>query len=886
MANIPYTLDEKQILKEYNTTKKGLSSTQAKERLQKYGKNELAKVKKASKLKMFFKQFCDFMIIILLVAAIVCAVVAVVEKEYSDLIDVGVILAIVIINAIIGFVQENKAENALSQLKKISQPVATVMRYGKIIDINATDVVVGDILVLEAGDVCCADVYLLESASLKCDESSLTGESSEVEKFVSSGLPKDTAVGDRTNIVHSSSVVTYGRGLGVVVATAMDTELGKIATMLQEDEKETTPIQEKLNSLGKIITIGVLAIAVIIFIINIVIKTEPDYIQALMVSIAIAVAAIPESLPAVITIIMALGVSNMSKKKAIIRKLHAVETLGSCEIICTDKTGTLTQNKMQVEGAYFNSQLYELKKIKQMPQNQHFLNCMQLCNDCYFEESKFKGDPTEVALVEFAFNLGFDKTKTELEFPRIAELPFDSNRKMMTTFNKVNNKVYAYTKGAPDVLLQHCSKILIDGKIVNLTKTIKTKIEQENENMCAKGWRVLALSYKPHSSKTFMLEDENDLVFLGLLGMRDPPRDSTLQAVKTCRSAGMVPIMITGDHAATAKQIAKEVGIWNENSIILTGKELDALSDEEYLKIIKQVSVYARVSPENKVRIVEMWKKLGKVVAMTGDGVNDAPSIKRADIGIGMGISGTEVTKEVADMVLTDDNFATIIIAVKEGRKIYTNIKKTIQYLFGTNIVEVLSLLIATIFFPQLVFLLPLQILYVNLVSDSLPAIALSVEHSEKDIMKQPPRSKKEGIFTSNMVGAMIVQAIFQTLSIVLVFDFAYNLTGSNAEATTMAFVCLALSQLIHVFNVRTEHSIFVSNPFRNWILWFAVLLGGGLSILIVSVPAIANVFGLVPLSAIEWLVIFAVSFAIIPVMEIYKLIYHAIKKHKNKKSK
>ena len=363
MANIPYTLDEKQILKEYNTTKKGLSSIQAKERLQKYGKNELAKVKKASKLKMFFKQFCDFMIIILLVAAIVCAVVAVVEKEYSDLIDVGVILAIVIINAIIGFVQENKAENALAQLKKISQPVATVMRDGKIIDINATDVVVGDILVLEAGDVCCADVYLLESASLKCDESSLTGESSEVEKFVSSGLPKDTAVGDRTNIVHSSSVVTYGRGLGVVVATAMDTELGKIATMLQEDEKETTPIQEKLNSLGKIITIGVLAIAVIIFIINIVIKTEPDYIQALMVSIAIAVAAIPESLPAVITIIMALGVSNMSKKKAIIRKLHAVETLGSCEIICTDKTGTLTQNKMQVEGAYFNSQLYELNLL-------------------------------------------------------------------------------------------------------------------------------------------------------------------------------------------------------------------------------------------------------------------------------------------------------------------------------------------------------------------------------------------------------------------------------------------------------------------------------------------------------------------------------------------
>ena len=879
-----HSLSQKQVLEELKTSKTGISSAQAKSRLEKNGKNELAKSKKQSKLKMFFKQFYDFMIIILLFAAIVCAVVAFVEKQYEDLIDVGVILLIVILNAVIGFIQENKAENSLAQLKKFSQPHAKVMRDGKICDVDTSDVVVGDILMLEAGDVCCADVYLLESASLKCDESSLTGESVEVEKYVCENLAPDTSVGDRHNIVHSSSVVTYGRGFGVVVATGMNTELGKIATLLQHEEKQSTPIQQKLNSLGKIITIIVLAVAVAIFVVNIIIKPEPDYMQSLMVSIAIAVAAIPESLPAVITIIMALGVSSMSKKKAIIRKLHAVETLGSCQIICSDKTGTLTQNKMQIEGVFLNNQLYELKNIKNMPQNEHFLNCLQLCNDCFMDGSSFKGDPTEVACVNFALKLGFYKTKTELDCVRIAELPFDSNRKMMTTFNKVGKGVFGYTKGAPDVLLANCTHILLNEKVVKLTDEMRKEIEKQNEVLGEKGWRVLALSYKPHDKTAFELDDEKELVFIGLVGMRDPPRDSTMSAVKTCKSAGMTPIMITGDHAATARQIAKEVGIWNEHSMLLTGKELDALSDEEYLKIIQKISVYARVSPENKVRIVETWKKLGKVVAMTGDGVNDAPSIKRADIGIGMGISGTEVTKEVADMVLTDDNFATIIIAVKEGRKIYANIKKTIQYLFGTNLVEVLSLLVATIIYPSLAFLLPLQILFVNLISDSLPAIALSVEPSEKNIMKKPPRDKKETLFANGMFGSMVVQAIFQTLAIILVFHFSYQATGSNEIATTMAFISLALSQLVHVFNVRTEQSIFVSNPFKNWLLWLAVLVGLVLVILLVSIPSVASVFGLVPLGAIDWLIALGVSFTIIPIMEIYKLIYHAIKKHKQNK--
>ena len=879
----PYTMSIPQVFSLLQTGKDGLTDQEAKKRLNKYGKNELEKTKKNSKLKMFFKQFCDLMIIILLIAGIVSAVVAIVEKNYADLIDVAIILLIVLLNAIIGFVQEDKAETSLEKLKKSSEPYVKVIRGGVVCKVLTTEVVVGDIVMLEAGDIACADMLLIESASLKCDESSLTGETTEIIKIAGEKLAKETLIADRTNMVHSNSVITYGRGLGVVVATGMNTEIGKIAGLLNKSEDEKTPLQEKLGWLGKFITVCVLAVAVVIFIINICTDPNHDFIKPLMIAIAIAVAAIPESLPAVITIIMALGVSRMSKKNAIIRKLHAVETLGSCEVICSDKTGTLTQNKMQVMGIWLNGKM--LNATTDAVDNKHFLNCLQLCNDCSVKKNAVLGDPTEVALVEYCMKLSLNKINAEKQFPRVAELPFDSNRKLMTTFNKVGKEVVAYTKGAHDVLLARCSRILIDGKVKKLTDEIKQDIFKAVNKMAGKGWRVLAMSYKEKKNEKYTFDDEQDMIFLGFVGMQDPPRESTYKAVKVCRNAGMIPVMITGDHAITAKQIAKEVGIWTKDSMILTGKELDNLTDAQFLKIIDKVSVYARVSPENKVRIVKTWQKLGKVVAMTGDGVNDAPSIKGADIGVGMGITGTEVTKNVADMVLTDDNFATIIVAVKEGRKIYQNIQKVIQFLFGTNFVEVMSLLIATITFPHLSFLLPLQILFINLISDSLPAIALSVEESEKDIMDRKPRKKKENIFAGGIWQSMVVQIITQTIIIVGTFAITMNLTGDNILATTMAFSVLSVSQLFHIFNVRTSHSIFRSNPFKNYLIWVAFLVGLALNILVISVPAVAGVFGLTPLSVTQWLIVLGLSLIIIPVMEIYKAILYAVKKRKNKKS-
>lgn len=882
----PYTFSAKEAFSVFNTCENGLSEQEAQKRLEKNGKNELEQAKKKSKLKMFFKQFADLMIIILFVAAIISAVVAITQKEYSDLIDVGIILFIVLLNAIIGFVQEDKAENSLEKLKKSSQPYAKVIRGGVICSVKTTDVVVGDVILLEAGDICCADVVLIESASLKCDESSLTGESVEVLKFAGDGLKKGTSVGERTNMVHSNSVIIYGRAKGIVVATGMNTELGKIANLLSSSKDELTPIQQKLNWLGKFITYGVLIIAVLIFVINICTDPMHDFVKPLMIAIAIAVAAIPESLPAVITIIMAMGVSRMSKKNAVIRKLHAVETLGSCQVICSDKTGTLTKNKMLVQGVFVDDELLTASSLEKVKSNGHFLNAVTLCNDCLIKKDSIIGDPTEVALVDFSMKFGISKTDYEKKYKRIAELPFDSNRKLMTTFNQVENQITAYTKGAPDILLTRCSKISINGEITPLNDEKRKEIEKIINKMASKGWRVLAVSYKVHTDEKFNLDDENDLVFIGLVGMRDPPRESTTEAVKLCRRAGMTPIMITGDHSVTAKQIAKEVGIWTKNSKILTGKELDAMTDKEYRKIVKDVTVYARVSPENKVRIVEMWKSLGKVVAMTGDGVNDAPSIKRADIGVGMGISGTEVTKSVADMILTDDNFATIVIAVKEGRRIYQNIQKVIQFLFGTNFVEVASLFIATIVFPELIFLMPLQILFINLITDSLPAIALSVEKSEPDVMDRPPRDKKENIFAGGLWQSMFVQILFQTFCVVGTFALVFAETGNNTLASTMAFLVLSISQLFHIFNVRSSHSIFKVNPFTNWILWLSVLLGLALNVLVVSIPALALVFGFTPLSITQWLVVLGIAITIIPVMELYKLCAYLIRKRKNKSNK
>lgn len=880
---LPWTLSTEQAFSGYRTGLDGLSSEEANKRLQKSGLNQLPVAKKKSKWAMFFKQFTDLMIIILFVASAVSAVIALVQKEYADLIDVAIILFIIIMNAVIGFIQEDKAENSLAQLKKISEPYTRVIRDGVVSRILTTEVVVGDVLLLEAGDIACADMLLIESASIKCNESSLTGESAEVIKFADHPVSKETSIGDRTNIIHSNSIITYGRGKGIVVATGLHTEIGKIAKLLDESEKEKTPIQQKLAWLGKFITIGVLVVAALIFAVSISVDPAHDFVRPLMVAIAIAVAAIPESLPAVITIIMALGVSRMSKKNAIVRKLHAVETLGSCQIICSDKTGTLTQNKMQVVSLWANGEMLKSNQLSQIKDNVHFMNCLQLCNDCIIKKDGVIGDPTEVALIEFALKMGYNKKESERSNPRVAELPFDSIRKMMTTFNKVGEDIIAYTKGAPDVLLTKCTHILWNNEKVKLTPEIQKDIEKRINRMASRGWRMLALSYKKHTKQAYNLADEQNLIFLGLVGMRDPPRENTAEAVRVCKSAGMFPIMITGDHSATAKEIAKEIGIWQKDSLLITGKELDAMSDAKYMKVIDKVSVYARVSPQNKVRIVEAWKKMGKVVAMTGDGVNDAPSIKRADIGIGMGISGTEVTKSVADMVLTDDNFSTIIVAVQEGRRIYQNIQKVIQFLFGTNFVEVASLLIATLIFPQFIFLLPLQILFINLITDSLPAIALSLERTEPDIMSKPPRDKKQNIF-GGMWHSMLIQVVVQTTVIVATFAIVLTQTGDNVLATTMSFVILSVSQLVHIFNVRTSHSLFKTNPFYNWVLWLSVLVGLALNIVVTNIPVIASVFGLTPLSFAQWMICIGLSLIIIPAIELYKAGHYLISKNKKRK--
>ena len=884
MSKIPFGMHLDTVLKEYDANLKGLTETQAKKRLQELGYNELTEKKKKSKLAMFFGQFKDLMLIILIFSAFITATISIVQKEYLDLIDSGIILLIVIINAIIGYVQERKADNALQSLKEINSPKAKVFRNGVLLEIPTREVVVGDIVLLEAGDVICADCYLAEAHSLRCDESSLTGESHEVEKQANIILGLGTPLGDRVNMVHSGSVVTYGRGIGVVVATGMQTEMGKIASLIdKQPDNELTPIQVKLKKLSKAVTIGVLAIAMVVFIINIAVGGS-DVVNALMVAIAIAVAAIPESLPAVITVIMAMGVSRMSKQRAIIRKLHAVETLGSCQVICTDKTGTLTQNKMTVSTFFANNKIYDKDNLANL-KDKHFFNCMILCNDTVLQKNKTVGDPTETAMIDVALKLGLDVSKIRENCPRVNEIPFDSKRKMMTSINQINQEYFAYTKGAPDVVLERCSYTQINGEVMHLSKAEKDEILQNIDKLSCKGLRSLALCYKTKRNAEMDEFDENKMIFLGLVAMRDPPRETTVQAVKTCISAGIKPIMITGDHALTARAIAEEVGIYKQGDIVLTGAELDAMSDEDYKKILKSVTVYARVSPQNKVQIVEAWKSTGAVVAMTGDGVNDSPSIKAADIGIGMGKTGTEVTKQVADMVLTDDNFATIVGAVQEGRKTYANIKKVIQFLFGTNLVEVLSILLATLIYPTLGFLTALQILFINLITDSLPALSLSVEKAEKDVMKHPPRPKNEGLF-ANVWDSMLVQILFQTACVIGTFAICMHLTGNNTLAVTMAFAVLSISQIFHLVNVRHEHSLFVSQVFTNKTFWFTFLLGIGINILIISIPAVASVFGMMPLSIIQWLIVFGVSISIIPVIEIYKFIKYLISKNATKNAK
>lgn len=884
-----YSKSKDEVLKQLKSSQDGLSSEEAQKRLEQNGENKLAEGKKTSLFMRLLAQFKDIMVIVLMVAATISLVIALVEGQSEELIDAFIIYAIVLLNAILGTMQEMKAENALESLKKMSQPFAKVIRDGQMCKVKTTEIVVGDVVVLEAGDVVPADMYLIESASLKCEEASLTGESKPAEKEAAIKLKEKTPLGDRVNMCFSSSTVVYGRGVGVVTAVANDTEMGKIANMLNETKADKTPLEISLDKLGKVLTVVVLAIAVVLFVVNVCFDSS-KILEAFLTAVAVAVAAIPESLMVVVTVILSLGVTKLAKKNVIIRKLHAVETLGCCEVICSDKTGTITQNKMTVMDIYYNGKIIDVNDVV-INNNEatELVKCMTLCNDSQKQGDNYIGDPTETALIAFAESKKFVKSKLDKEYKRVGEIPFDSDRKLMSTANLVGDSVCVYTKGAIDELLKRCDNILVDGEVKKITKKHKDDIMEASKALGSRALRVLgyAKSEGPKYTKGDHFTDkeikEEHLTFIGLTGMIDPPRKEVFAAIEKCKKAGMRAVMITGDHKDTACAIAKELKMIKSEKEVIEGAYLDKFTDEELVKEINKFRVFTRVSPEHKVRIVKALKANGKVVAMTGDGVNDAPSIKNANIGIGMGITGTEVTKEVADMVLTDDNFATIVVAVEEGRKIFGNIKKTIQFLLSSNAAEVLAIFIATFLFPGATFLIPVQILFVNLITDTLPAIALGVEPAEKSVMNQLPRKQDESIIGGRTGINILFGGFIQTAIVISAYIIAHNL-WSPEVAPTAAFIALNFVQLFHMFNAQTQGSIFNKNPFRNPMIWVAFGFGVGVVALLGFVPFLSVAFKIASLSITQWLIVIALAFAIIPLSECLKLVYYFVDKFRAKK--
>ncbi len=874
-----YTKSTDEVLKKLETSKNGLVSSQVQERLDPSHLNKLHEGKKKSIFAKFFAQFSDIMVIILLIAAVISTALAIYQKEYSNLFEGGIIFFIVILNATMGVIQENKAENALESLKKSTEPFCEVIRDGVQQKIKTVELVKGDIVVLEAGDIVPADLRLIETHSMKIDESSLTGESLTIEKNANLELAQNTPLSERKNMAYSGTVVAYGRGMGVVAEIGTDTEFGKISVLIQTGKKELTPLQKSLNKIGKIISYSVLAIAVIIFFIEIFFAHQNSIIEAFLTAVALAVAAIPESLPAVVTIIMALSVQKLASKNAIIKRLHAVETLGSCQVICSDKTGTLTQNKMTVKSLFYSGTMFDENTSHNYQSKQfiELLKNMVLCNDSSVNKRVAIGDPTETALINFGFQCGQDVNSIIKDCKRVYEIPFDSNRKLMTTVNKCGDKICSYTKGAVDGLLKRCTHILLGGKKVKITEQDILAISTANEQMAGKALRVLAFAYKEHDEFDKNEKFEENMVFLGLVGMIDPPRPETIEAIKRCFNASLKPVMITGDHAVTAFAIAKELGIASKKTQVITGEQLDKLSDNEFLEKINRYSVFARVSPGHKVRIVKAYQKLGKVVAMTGDGVNDAPSLKIADIGVGMGITGTDVTKDVADMIISDDNFATIVVAVEEGRKIYSNIQKTIQFLLSTNAVEVVTLFLACIFLPQYTFLVPSQLLFINFITDSLPAIALGLEPAEYDIMDRPPRENSSNILSNGVGYNILYQAGLQIVIIMLMFTLGVKFYG-NKVATTMVFFTISLIQVFHSFNLKTNHSLKTINIFKNKVFNYSVLVEFGLIALVAFVPFLTSIFGLCSLTWVQWLIVLASSICIIPFVELSKFLVDKLK--------
>ncbi len=843
----------------------GLSEKEVSLRREKFGENRLREKKKKTNIQRFFDQFKDVMILILIAAAVVSFAIALTpgESEEKSFFEPILILAIVVINAIMGVLQENRAERALDALKSMSAPHARVTRDGKEAIINASELVPGDIIHLEAGDFIPADARLLRSASLKCEESALTGESVPSEKDATVAVAADAPIGDRTNTVFSGCSVTYGTATAVVIATGMDTEMGKIANLLDSEKEEGTPLQKKLSELGKWLGIMALAACGIIFVIGL--MNEIDVLDIFMTSVSLAVSAIPEGLPAIVTIVLSIGVQRMAARNAIIRRLPAVETLGSASIICSDKTGTLTQNRMTLVRAYVDGHgIEDIGKNNSDPVK-NLLLLGTLCSDgsIVFEEGKEQhlGDPTETAIVLAAHKNGMAKDALNEKYPRLAEIPFDSDRKLMSTVNQMDGKNVVIVKGAVDVMAARCTA----GDMV--------VAREKNEEMSRAALRVLAVGYKiidTLPAEPTSEELENDLTFLGLVGMIDPPRPEARDAVAICRRAGIKPVMITGDHVVTASAIARDLGILEEGDRAITGAELDAMSDRELDAAVAGIAVYARVSPENKIRIVKAWQRKDQVVSMTGDGVNDAPALKAADIGCAMGITGTDVAKGAADMTLTDDNFATIVDAVREGRGIYANIKKVVGFLLGTNIGEVVAVFFAMLLWHTSPFL-SMQLLWINLVTDSLPAIALGMEPVEKDVMEKAPKPKKESIFANGYGVQIVLQGLMFGGLALLAYWLGWSHNGIVAEGQTMAFMVLALSQIIQSFNMRSSHSLFKVGPFTNKTLNGAALISVVLMTVVLFVPGLNTIFGLVYLEPLYYLIGLGLILVPLVVMELSK---------------
>ena len=919
-----FNQDVEEVSKTLNTDlEKGLSEEEAKKRQKENGYNELQEKKKKSLFVKFLEQFKDFMIIILIIAAIISGLVGQMQGEgFTDSI---IILIVVILNAVIGVIQENKAEKSLEALKKMSSYSAKVMRDGKVTVIPSRELVPGDIVILDTGDYVPADIRIIDAVNLKVQEASLTGESVPVEKDAATIENEEVSLGDRTNMLFSSSLVTYGRGKGIVVETGMHTEVGNIAGMLNSVEETATPLQQKLNKLGKSLGIMAIVICIVIFIIGL--AYGKDVIDMFMTAVSLAVAAIPEGLAAVSTIVLAIGVQRMVKKNAIVKKLPAVETLGSASVICSDKTGTLTQNKMEVQKVYVNGQLIDAKELyKENKYNSDELEKTiligMLCNDTKIAPSNpntatseneasnsentnslnvtFTGDPTEIALTQLAFNLKYDENEIN-NHPRVAEIPFDSDRKLMTTVNKFGDKYLVCTKGGLDELLSICNSYSENGEIKTNLKDRIPEIEKQNESLAKNALRVLAMAYKYMDHEPVgdeVLDLERDLTFVGMCGMIDPPREEAKHAVQKCKKAGIKTVMITGDHKITATAIARGLGILENEDEAITGAELAKMSDEELDKNIRKYSVYARVAPEHKVRIVKAWQKAGEIVAMTGDGVNDAPALKQADIGCAMGMVGTDVAKEAADVILTDDNFATIVSAVEEGRRIYANILKAIEFLISSNIGEIVLLFVCMLITPFLSStfgidinliepLLPMHILWINLVTDSLPALALAVDPAEDDIMKKKP-NKEKGIFVKSRLWRVAYQGVM--IGLITLAAFIIGLATpdsilpqveglSNAEikveiGQTMAFVTLAFAELVHVFNVRNpKKSIFKTHPFKNKMLLLALGVSALLMIVILAVPGLREVFSIPVLPAQDIFEMILLILSPIVIVEIMKLI-------------